>query len=129
MFGGPLYIFLLRQFIMSIPRELDDAARIDGSNSFQVFRYIIFPLIRPAVVTVAVIEFLAAWTSFLEPLIYLNSVSNYTVALGLSLFKQGFGGEIQWGPLIAATTITTLPPLISFFLPHKQLTTATPAPA
>ncbi len=91
LFGGPLYIFLLRQFIMSIPRELDDAARIDGSNSFQVFRYIIFPLIRPAVVTVAVIEFLAAWTSFLEPLIYLNSVSNYTVALGLSLFKQAVG--------------------------------------
>src|SRR5258708_21955639 len=121
LFGGPLYIFLLRQFIMSIPRELDDAARIDGSNSFQVFRYIIFPLIRPAVVTVAVIEFLAAWTSFLEPLIYLNSVSNYTVALGLSLFKQGFGGEIQWGPLMEATTMTTLPPLIVFFVAQRQL--------
>jgi multiple sugar transport system permease protein len=121
LFGGPLYIFLLRQFIMSIPRELDDAARIDGSNSFQVFRYIIFPLIRPAVVTVAVIEFLAAWTSFLEPLIYLNSESNYTVARGLTLFKQGFGGEVQWGPLMAATTMTTLPPLIVFFVAQKQL--------
>src|SRR5262245_37581799 len=83
LFGGPVYIFLLRQFIMSIPRELDDAARIDGCNSFQVFRYVIFPLIRPAVVTVAVLEFLAAWISFLEPPIYLNSTDNYTVALGL----------------------------------------------
>jgi len=121
LFGGPVYIFLLRQFIMSIPRELDDAARIDGCNSFQVFLRIIFPLIRPAVVTVAVIEFLAAWTSFLEPLIYLNSLNNYTVALGLSLFKNGFAGEVQWGALMAATTMTALPPLIVFFVAQKQL--------
>lgn len=120
-FGGPLYIFLLRQFIMSIPRELDDAAKIDGCNSFQVYRFVIFPLIRPAVITVAVLEFLAAWTSFLEPLIYLNSMDNYTVSLGLSLFRQGFGGTVQWGALMAATTITTLPPLILFFFAQKQL--------
>jgi multiple sugar transport system permease protein len=121
LFGGPLYIFMLRQFIMSIPREVDDAARIDGCSSLQVFRHIIFPLIRPAVVTVGVIEFLAAWTSFLEPLLYLNSMDNYTVALGLSLFRQGFGGTVQWGPLMAATTLTALPPLVIFFFAQRQL--------
>jgi multiple sugar transport system permease protein len=121
LFGGPLYIFLLRQFIMSVPRDLDDAARMDGCNSFQTFWYVIFPIIRPAVVTVVVLEFLAAWTSFLEPLIYLNSMENYTVALGLSLFRQGFGGQVQWGALMAATTMTALPPLMMFFLAQKQL--------
>jgi multiple sugar transport system permease protein len=121
LFGGPLYIFLLRQFFMSIPRELDDAARIDGCNSFQVFWRILFPLARPAIVTVAVLEFLAAWTSFLEPLIYLNAQANYTVALGLSLFKQGFGGAVDWGPLMAATTMSALAPLFVFFFAQKQL--------
>ena len=71
--------------------------------------------------TVVVLEFLAAWTSFLEPLIYLNSMENYTVALGLSLFRQGFGGQVQWGALMAATTMTALPPLMMFFLAQKQL--------
>ena len=121
LFGGPLYIFLLRQFFMSVPRELDDAARIDGCNSFQVFRYVLFPLVRPAVATVIVLEFLAAWTSFLEPLIYLNSMDNYTVALGLSLFREGFGGTVRWGALMAATTLTALPPLVVFFFAQRQL--------
>jgi multiple sugar transport system permease protein len=121
LFGGPLYIFLLRQFFMTIPRELDDAAKIDGANSLQVFWYIMFPLARPAVATVAVLEFLAAWTSFLEPLIYLSSMDNYTVALGLSLFRQGFGGTVEWGSLMAATTMTALPPLIIFFIAQKHL--------
>jgi ABC-type glycerol-3-phosphate transport system permease component len=121
LFGGPLYIFLLRQFIMSVPRDLDDAARIDGCNSFQAFWLVLFPIIRPAVATVVVLEFIAAWTSFLEPLIYLNTMDNYTVALGLSLFRQGFGGIVQWGALMAATTMTALPPLIIFFFAQKQL--------
>jgi multiple sugar transport system permease protein len=121
LFGGPLYIFLLRQFFMSIPRELDDAARIDGCNSAQVFWHVLFPLARPAIATVAVLEFIAAWTSFLEPLIYLNSLDNYTVALGLSLFSEGFGGAVEWGPLMAATAMSSLPPLVVFFIAQKQL--------
>jgi multiple sugar transport system permease protein len=121
LFGGPLYIFLLRQFIMSIPRELDDAAKIDGCGSFQVFTKIIFPLLRPAVVTVMVLEFLAAWTSFFEPLLFLNSMDNYTVALGLTLFRSGFGGEVHWGPLMSATTLTALVPLTVFFFAQRQL--------
>ena len=121
LFGGPVYIFLLRQFFMTIPRELDDAARIDGCNSFQLFWRVIFPLARPAVITVAVLEFLAGWTSFLEPLIYLNSQNNLTIALGLSQFKSGFGGMVQWGPLMAATAMSAIAPLIVFSVAQKYL--------
>jgi ABC-type glycerol-3-phosphate transport system permease component len=120
-FGSPLYIFMFRQFFMSIPRDFDDAARVDGANSLQVFRQILFPLARPAVVTVVVIEFIAAWNSFLEPLVYLNSQSNYTVTLGLSLFRSGFGGTVEWGPMMAATTLAVLPPLFVFFIAQRHI--------
>lgn len=121
LFGGPFYIFLMRQYFMTLPRELDDAARIDGCNTFQIYWRILLPLAKPVLATVAVLDFLGAWTSFLEPLIYLNSQENYTVALGLTLFRQGFGGIIQWGPTMAATTLSTLPPLIVCFAAQKHL--------
>jgi multiple sugar transport system permease protein len=120
-FGGPLYIFLFRQFFMTIPRELDDAARVDGANSLQVYWHILFPLAKPVVVTVALLEFIASWNSFLEPLIYLNSQDNYTVTLGLRLFRGAFGGTVQWGPLMAATTLAVLPPLVVFFLAQRYI--------
>jgi multiple sugar transport system permease protein len=121
LFGGAFYIFLMRQYFMSLPFELDDAARIDGCNSFQIYARIALPLAKPVVVTVVVLEFLGAWTSFLEPLIYLNTQNKYTVALGLSLLRSGFGGQIAWGPMMAATTLSALPPLIVFLLAQKQL--------
>ena len=121
LFGGPLYIFLFRQFFMSIPRELDDAARVDGANSLQIFWHVLFPLARPVVVTVAVLEFIASWNSFLEPLVYLNSQSNYTVTLGLTLFRGAFAGQIQWGPLMAATTLAVIPPLLVFFFAQRHI--------
>ena len=121
LFGGAFYIFLMRQYFMSLPFELDDAARIDGCNSFQIYLRIAMPLAKPVIVTVIVLEFLAAWTSFLEPLIYLNSQKNYTVALGLSLLRSGFSGYIEWGPMMAATALSALPPLIVFFLAQKEL--------
>jgi ABC-type glycerol-3-phosphate transport system permease component len=121
LFGGAFYIFLMRQYIMSIPFELDDAARIDGCNSFQIYWRIVMPLAKPVIATVVVLEFLAAWTSFLEPLIYLNSQDNYTVALGLSLLRSGFSGRIAWGPMMAATALSALPPLIVFLMAQKQL--------
>lgn len=121
LFGGAFYIFLMRQYFMSLPFELDDAARIDGCNSFQIYARIALPLAKPVIVTVVVLEFLAAWTSFLEPLIYLNSQDNYTVALGLSLLRSGFGGRLAWGPMMAATALSALPPLIVFLLAQKEL--------
>jgi len=121
LFGGPFYIFLMRQYFMTLPLDLDDAARIDGCNTFQIYWRILLPLARPILVTVAVLDFLAAWTSFLEPLIYLSSQDNYTVALGLSMFKWGFGGIVEWGPLMAATTLSALPPLVVCFGGQKYL--------
>jgi hypothetical protein len=90
-------------------------------DSFQIYARIAMPLAKPIVVTVIVLEFLAAWTSFLEPLIYLNSQDKYTVALGLSLLRSGFSGRIEWGLMMAATALSALPPLIIFFLAQKQL--------
>jgi len=121
LFGGAFYIFLMRQHFMSIPFELDDAARIDGCNSFQIYWRIAMPLAKPIVVTVAVLEFLSAWTSFLEPLIYLNTQDKYTVSLGLSLLRSGFSGRIAWGPMMTATALSALPPLIVFLVAQKQL--------
>jgi multiple sugar transport system permease protein len=121
LFGGAFYIFLMRQYFMSIPFELDDAARIDGCNSFQIYARIAMPLAKPVITTVVVLEFLGAWTSFLEPLIYLNSQDNYTVALGLSLLRSGFSGRINWGPMMAATALSALPPLLVFLAAQKQL--------
>jgi len=121
LFGGPFYIFLMRQFFMSLPRELDDAARIDGCGSFGIYWRILLPLAAPVLATVAVLEFIAAWTSFIEPLIYLSNQNNFTVALGLTQFKFGFGGQIQWGPLMAATTLSALPPLVVTFAMQRHL--------
>ena len=115
LFGGAFYIFLMRQYFMTLPLDLDDAARIDGCSTFQIYWRILLPLAKPILATVAVLDFLAAWTSFLEPLIYLSSQDHYTLALGLSMFKWGFGGIVEWGPLMAATALSTLPPLIVCF--------------
>jgi ABC-type glycerol-3-phosphate transport system permease component len=121
LFGGPLYIFLMRQYFMSLPTELDDAARIDGCSTFGIYWRILLPLAKPVLATVAILEFLAAWRSFLEPLIYLSNQDNYTVALGLTLFKSGFGGQIDWGLLMAATALSALPPLIVCFAGQNHL--------
>ena len=121
LFGSAFYIFLIRQYFMGLPTDLDDAARIDGCSTFQIYWRILLPIARPIIVTVVVLDFLAAWTSFLEPLIYLNTQDNYTVALGLSLLRSGFGGRVEWGPMMAATTLSAIPPLIAFVLAQKQL--------
>jgi multiple sugar transport system permease protein len=120
-FGGAFYIFLLRQYYMSLPRELDEAAIIDGCGFFGVFWYILLPLTKPALFTIAVLEFLASWNSFLEPLIYLNTQTRFTLALGLALFRYSFGNRIEWGPLMAATFLAALPCLILCFAAQKQL--------
>ncbi len=115
--GGAFFIFLLRQFFMSLPRDLDEAARIDGANRFRILWSVLLPLCVPALATVAIISFIDSWGDYLTPLIYLNSQFQYTLALGLSLFKNypETGGLPLQHLLMAASVMTTMPPIILFF--------------
>jgi multiple sugar transport system permease protein len=116
-FGSPFYIFLLRQFFMTIPRELSEAARIDGTNELGIFVRIILPLARPALVTVALMQFLASWSDFLGPLIYISDPKKYTVSLGLSFFQGQYTSD--FGALMAASTVMVLPIIVLFFFAQR----------
>lgn len=115
--GVPLYVFLLRQFFMTIPNELLEAARIDGANELRIFWSIVLPLSKPALATVALFQFLNSWSDFLGPLIYLSDTSKYTVSLGLSFFQGQYSTE--FGPLMAASTVVVIPVVILFFFAQK----------
>jgi multiple sugar transport system permease protein len=116
-FGFALYIFLMRQFFMTIPQELSEAARIDGANEFRIFWSVILPLAKPALATVAVFQFIRSWTDYLNPLIYLNDQKLYTLQLGLYQYSSQYGRE--WGLLMAAAVLITLPIIIIFFFTQR----------
>ena len=116
-FGSPFYIFLLRQFFLSVPRGLEDAARIDGANLLQILWRIILPLSMPAIATVAIFTFQITWNDFLPPLIYLHDQRLYTVALGLNFFRSSY--QVQWSYLMAASLVTMLPVIIVFFFAQR----------
>jgi multiple sugar transport system permease protein len=116
-FGSPFYIFLLRQFFMGIPRELEDAALIDGANRLQILWRIIIPNAKPALAAVAIFNFQGVWNDFLYPLVFLHNQNNYTIALGLSFFRSSY--SVQWGYLMAASVVALLPMVIIFFLAQK----------
>ncbi|HUF09209.1 MAG TPA: carbohydrate ABC transporter permease [Rhodothermales bacterium] len=111
--GGAFNIFLLRQFFLGIPKELFDAARIDGCSEFRIYRTIAMPLARPALITVAILTFMFAWNDFLGPLIYLSEQSKNTLALGLALFVGQHSTE--WGILMAASILMMIPMVAIFF--------------
>lgn len=115
--GNAFFIFLLRQFMLGIPLELQDAAEIDGANEFRTFTSIAMPLIRPALATVALFTFMGTWTDFLSPLIYLDSPSLETIALGMFKFLGAHGTD--WGALMSGTLLTSLPVVVIFFLTQK----------
>lgn len=116
-FGNPFYVFLLRQFYLTIPLDLTEAARVDGCSEFRTFWTIILPLCKPALASVALFTFLAVYRDFLGPLIYLSSQEAWTISLGLQLFKNQYGA--QWQLMMAAATISLLPVLFLFFLTQK----------
>jgi multiple sugar transport system permease protein len=118
--GVPFFIFLMIQFIRGIPRELDEAAVIDGCSTFGIFWRIILPLLKPALVTVAIFSFMWTWDDFLAPLVYLNETSVQTVALGLRNFMDSQTGT-SWGPLLAMSTLSLLPQFILFLFFQKYL--------
>jgi multiple sugar transport system permease protein len=116
-FGSAFYIFMLRQFMFSMPQDLIDAARLDGASFFRIYWNIMLPLMKPALVAVAIFEFGAKWNDLMTPLIYLNTPDRYTLALGLSSLKTDYEAlGTQWGLLMAASVIFTIPMIIIFFL-------------
>ena len=116
-FGNALYVFLLRQFLMTIPNELSDAARIDGASEFGIFRRIMLPLLKPALATVALFVFVGTYRDFLGPLIYLTDQDQWTISLGLKMFQNMFGA--QWQLMMAASALTMIPTMILFFLTQR----------
>jgi multiple sugar transport system permease protein len=116
-FGYAFFIFLLRQFFMTIPRELDEAARIDGASDLRILWSVILPLSKPALAAVAVFAFVGNWNNLLGPLIYLRSQEKYTLAIGLKLFAGQF--LTQYNQMMAVSIITILPILVLFFIAQK----------
>ena len=117
LFGSSFYIFMLRQFFKNIPQDLMDAARLDGAGYFRVLVGVLLPLLRPALVAIAVFEFQAKWDDFLIPLIYLNDRDTFTLSLGLASFKADY--DMDWGLLMAASVMMTIPMIILFFAAQK----------
>jgi len=118
LFGSAFYIFLLRQFFLGIPRDLFEAARIDGDGYFSMFRRIALPLAKPALIVVFIFELQAKWFDLMTPLIYLRDSALYTLPLGLKtiLDQQGAGGggEGRWEIIMAGTVVTVLPMIVLF---------------
>jgi multiple sugar transport system permease protein len=115
--GGAFNIFLFRQFFMGIPLELDDAARIDGAGTLQIYLQVILPVSRPVLISVSILTFLGNWNAFMGPLIYLNSFEKMTLAVGLRAF-QGLRGS-EWNQMMAASAVTMVPVLVVFFAAQR----------
>jgi multiple sugar transport system permease protein len=116
-FGDAFFIFLLRQFFMSIPHEMDEAARIDGASHLAIFGRIILPLARPALAVVALLTFLGSWTDLFGPLIYLSDSSTFTLSLGLLQYQSLHA--IRWGQLMAASVMFIMPIIVLFLVTQK----------
>jgi multiple sugar transport system permease protein len=126
-FGTPFYIFMIRQFMLTLPRELEEAARVDGATTFQVFFRIILPLVRPALATVAIFSFMGHWNDFLAPMIYLHKPELKTLTLGLANFESmmsGTGGSYSLlsshlNLLMAVSLLIDLPCIVLFLFFQK----------
>jgi len=116
--GGAINIFLLRQFFMGIPTELEDAAYIDGANRFQILTRIFIPLSLPAILTVAIFTFQGVWNDFYGPLIYLRSTEKFTLALGMNQFR-GLYGDAQIQYMMAVAFLMTIPMILVFFIAQR----------
>lgn len=115
--GGAFYVFLFRQFFMGLPMEMDEAARIDGASTWQIYARVALPLSGPALITVGIFTFLNSWNNFLDALIYLNSIEKMTLAIGLLAFKGV--RQNDWNLMMAAATIMILPVLALFFAAQR----------
>lgn len=118
-FGNAFFIFLMRQYIMTIPRELDEAARIDGASTWDVFLRVIMPLCRPPMVVIAVLTFLWTWNEFMHPLIYITEYDSYTIQLGLNMLKGRF--NIQWNLIMAGSLMAVVPCVLLYFFTQRYI--------
>ena len=116
--AGAFNVFLLRQFFLGLPRDISEAARIDGCGELRIFFTIILPLAKPALLVVALFQFMATWNDFLGPLIFLVNQDQFTLALGLQSFQSQQGGK-PWNYLMAASTLVVLPVLVLFFFTQR----------
>lgn len=113
------FVFLMVQFMRNLPRELDEAARLDGCGHLRIYWSIVLPLCRPALITSAIFTFINAWNDFMGPLIYLNEPGKYTVSLGLMMFRDSDGVAANYGGMIAMSLVALLPVLL-FFLAFQR---------
>jgi multiple sugar transport system permease protein len=117
---GPAYVFLLRQFFLTIPREIEEAATLDGANTFQVYWQIMLPLVKPALLAIGVLSFQANWNNFNGPLIYLNTLEKFPMILGLQFFGATLSNEApKWHYMMAMSTLMAAPILALFFLAQR----------
>jgi multiple sugar transport system permease protein len=117
-FGVPFFIFLMRQFFKQLPKSLEDAARIDGCSEIRIYTRVMFPLCQPAVLTIALFQFMQSWNDFVGPLIYLNDQRFYTLQLGLQQFKQAYNTE--WTQLMAASVMVAVPIIVFYFFVQRS---------
>ncbi|MED4956283.1 carbohydrate ABC transporter permease [Paenibacillus macerans] len=115
--GGVFNIFLLRQFFLTIPREMDEAAKMDGAGHFRIYWNVIMPLGKQSLIVVGMLTFLANWNDYLAPMVFISSEKNYTLMLGLTLFQGTYSA--QWHLMMAATAIIVLPSLAVFLVGQR----------
>ncbi|MCK6579440.1 MAG: carbohydrate ABC transporter permease [Anaerolineae bacterium] len=118
-FGNPFFIFLMVQYMRTIPRDLDEAARIDGASTWTILYRIILPLSLPAVTVMLVFTFLWTWNDFISPLIYLSDFNSYPISVGLAFFQGRYG--VEWNMFMAATLISIIPVLVLYFFAQRHL--------
>jgi len=117
--GGAFNVFLLRQFFLTIPVDLDEAARIDGAGSFRIWWQLVMPLSRPVLATIAILSFMGDWDAFIRPLIYITTMRKQMIGVGLAFFRGLSSGYSKWNLLMAAATLMTIPVIILFFLTQR----------
>lgn len=118
-FASPFFVFLMRQYLMTIPKDLDEAAKIDGANELQILWKVLVPILRPSMTIIVVFTFTNVYNDFMGPLIYLNSSEKFTLAVGLANFLSSRGAE--WNLLMAASTVIVVPLLLIYYFAQRNL--------
>ncbi|KSV58545.1 carbohydrate ABC transporter permease [Acetivibrio ethanolgignens] len=122
-FGSAYYIFLMRQFLMGVPKDFEEAARIDGANPFQIYWKVFMPILRPQLILVGVLNMITVWNDYLGPLIFLQERDKFTLALGLAAFKGVHSMQII--PMLCITVIMIIPPILIFIFAQKYIVEGT----